>query len=188
MDPTSPPTPPAWVPDLLAAVDRAFAVIGADTPGWPDPHTDGEVDDAEYSRYTDPGRYRILARRVEAWAEVLAERGLATTTETPLATGEGTPGWLRGRRRADQIERVYRVAPRAPGGHELLCGVVVIDGEPLGLDVGVRPAGSPDDPGRCLTSIPYCGCDACDDGSAMLLDELDRCFLDLAPGDPAVSR
>ncbi|NPC96186.1 DUF6226 family protein [Nocardioides sp. zg-DK7169] len=181
------PTTAAAVRDLLAAVDRAFAVIGADTPGWPDPHPDGEVDDEEYSRYTDPGKYRILARRVEAWAEVLAERGIATTTVAPLVAGEEKPGWLRGRRRADQIERVYRVVPRAPGGHELLCGVVIIDGEPLGLDVGVRPAGSPDEPGRCITSIPYCGCDACDDGSAMLVDELDRCFLALAQSDPAMS-
>ncbi|MQW74955.1 hypothetical protein GHK92_03640 [Nocardioides sp. dk4132] len=183
MDRSSLPTTPTWASDLLAAVDRAFAVIGADTPGWPDPHGDREPDEAEYSRYTDPGKYRILVRRVEAWVEVLADRGLATTSVGP-PTGAT---WLGGRRSTDQIVRVYRIAPRVPGGSELLCGVVTIDGDEFGLDVGVRAADASPASAAPVTSIPYCGCDACDDGSEMLLEELDRCFVALAHGDPVIS-
>ena len=73
---------------LLADVEDAFAQTGADTPGWEDPHHDptapGERRDSrdeEYSRCSDPGKYRILWTRAEAWTRVLTARGWADAVE-----------------------------------------------------------------------------------------------------------
>ncbi|NPC96185.1 DUF6226 family protein [Nocardioides sp. zg-DK7169] len=178
MDPTSLPTTPAWASDLLAAVDRAFAATGADTPGWPDPHWDREPDEAEYSRCLDPGKYRILVRRLEAWIEVLADRDIATVSVGPW-TGAA---WLGADRSPDQLQRVYRIVPRTPRGLELLCGVTIVDEEPFGVDVGIRAGQVPASAPVFLDTLPSCGCDACDDGSAPLLEELDGWFLSVARG------
>ena len=80
--------------DLLADVERAFAVTGADTPPWPDPHLgpNGEdlpVREEEYSRCLDPGKHRILAARAEAWAQVLVAKGWAEREE--IANGAALP-------------------------------------------------------------------------------------------------
>src|SRR5699024_2075680 len=73
--------PPFSAPllDLLADVEHAFAVTGADTPPWPDPHLgpggrDVPVREEEYSRCLDPGKYRIVVTRAEAWAPDLPVR------------------------------------------------------------------------------------------------------------------
>src|SRR5699024_2122424 len=72
--------------DLLADVEHAFAVTGADTPPWPDPHLgpggrDVPVREEEYSRCLAPGKYRIVVTRAEAWAQVLTARGWAGREE-----------------------------------------------------------------------------------------------------------
>ena len=61
---------------LLARVDGldARALAALDLPAWPDPHPDGAPPrEEEYSRVTEPQRYRIAAARARVWAEVLAE-------------------------------------------------------------------------------------------------------------------
>ncbi|SDJ48356.1 DUF6226 family protein [Streptomyces indicus] len=73
--------------DWLRLVDEAFVVTGAGTPAWPDPHPDGEVPDEAYSRCEDPGKYRILAARAEAWTRVLTGRSLAVAESLPAAAG-----------------------------------------------------------------------------------------------------
>jgi hypothetical protein len=97
------PARPAWFGALLAEVDRAFQVSGADTPGWPDPHPDRSPAEDEYSRCSNPGKYRILDTRIEAWAQVLS-RGLATVEEMPAGP------WIDAPRRPDDHRRVRRVA------------------------------------------------------------------------------
>ncbi|MDN6303852.1 MAG: DUF6226 family protein, partial [Brachybacterium sp.] len=82
--------------DLLADGERAFAVTGADTPPWPDPHLgpggrEVPVREEEYSRCLDPGKHRILGARAEAWALVLTERGWAEREE--IIDGAALP-WL----------------------------------------------------------------------------------------------
>ncbi|MFD0450011.1 DUF6226 family protein [Rhodococcus aetherivorans] len=64
--------------ELLDDVDAAFAVTGADTPGWPNPYEGGPGPDEEaYERSTHPERFRIVVARAQAWTKVLLNRGLA---------------------------------------------------------------------------------------------------------------
>lgn len=167
------PTPPAWVDDLLAGVERAFAVTGADTPGWPDPHPDRDPAEEEYSRCLDPGKYRILGSRLDAWAQVLADRGLAVVRDVE-------PGaWVDAPRRTDELARVRAFEPVASGGLTLLAATTLVDREPFGVDLGLSAPGLPT---VLLDTVPDCGCDACDSGSADLLEALDGWMLTVARG------
>jgi len=62
--------------ELIREVEAAFAETGAATPGWPHPHP-GDVRPAEeeYSRESDPAKYRILGARVQAWSRALVATG-----------------------------------------------------------------------------------------------------------------
>lgn len=165
---------PDWVGEMLTAVDRAFEVTGADTPGWPDPHSGGrEPRDEEYSRVSDVSKYRILDTRVDAWVEVLAESGLAETRAVPAES------WIAACRPATDHVRVRRIAPARAGGLALLFATTRVDGAPFGLDVGIVGDGT--DP-VLVEWVPSCGCDACDHGSAELLDHLDGWVLTVAQG------
>lgn len=138
-------------------------------PSWPDPHADRAPSESEYERVSDPQRYRIVAARARLWAEVLAEAG-AAVAEVPLETvtpdGETAPG------QTVLVHRALRVDP--PAG---------VDGAaPLWLVESLTPAGPETLPVLHLSAgrvedlrarFPFCGCDACDDGSDRLLDELD---------------
>jgi len=166
-------TEAAWGDDLRAEVDRVFVRTGADTPGWPDPHPDRSPLDEEYSRVTDVGKYRILDARVDAWVEVLAERGVATATDVPAEP------WVGGLRPASDHLRVRRLTPSAPGGLSFLIATTLVGGEPFGLDVGMTDG---DQDPVLLAMVPDCGCDACDSGSADLLVELDEWILTVARG------
>jgi Family of unknown function (DUF6226) len=173
MNDASPPTRPAWFDVLLAGVDRAFVVTGADTPGWPDPHPDRNPPEEEYSRVSDPGKYRILDARVDAWVQVLAEAGVAATHQVPAQS------WIAAPRPPAELRRVRQVTPVRPGGLTLLFATTLVDGTPFGLDVATVSGG-----GRpvFLDPVPDCGCDACDSGSADLLGTLDGWVLRVARG------
>lgn len=162
-----------WADDFLRRVEAAFVTTGAATPGWEDPHPDRDVLEEEYSRCLDPGKYRILETRVDAWLHVLTDRQLARVTTAP----EGA--WLGGVRDPDAWWRVRQLEPTAEGGMVLLLASTLVDGEPFGLDVGVRAAGLPT---VLIDSVPDCGCDACDSGSADLLETLDGWLLSVAWG------
>jgi hypothetical protein len=173
--PVSPfrPSPrPSWFDPLVAEVDRAFAVTGADTPGWPDPHPDRNPAEDEYSRCLDPGRYRILEARVEAWCQVLSPR-LATVDDEPAGP------WIDAPRRPEEHRRVRRVGPTRQDGLTLILGSTLVGGEPFGLDVAITRRGMPT---AFVDTVPDCGCDACDSGSADLLATLDGWFLTVARG------
>lgn len=171
-DPGTQPTPP-WLSELLHDVDRAFEVTGADTPGWPDPHPDRDPLEEEYSRVTDPGKYRILGARVDAWTRALAEAGLAEIEDAPADE------WIGGRRPASGLVRVRRLRPLRPGGLSVLLATTLVDGAPFGLDVGLAREGERP---VLLAMVPDCGCDACDSGSADLLRSLDDWVLTVARG------
>ncbi len=172
VDNASDPTPP-WAAPLLAAVDRAFLRTGAATPGWPDPHRGAAPRPEEYSRVTEVGKYRILDARLEAWVEVLADADVATTADVAARA------WPGARRPPEHYARVRLVEPVAQGGLSLLAGNNLVDGEPFGLDLGIAS----DREGLVfLAGLPGCGCDACDDGSDALLDEMDGWMLTVARG------
>lgn len=172
MYPFDPPAHPAWFGKLVAEVAHAFETTGADTPGWPDPHPDRDPAEDEYSRCLDPAKYRILDARLDAWTDVLA-RDIARVDE--LTSG----AWLDAPRRPDDHARVRRVAPVVPGGLTLVVANTVVDGEPFGLDLGITGDGMSI---AFLDTLPDCGCDACDSGSADLLATLDGWVLTVARG------
>lgn len=178
---------------LLDEVESVFAEIGADTPGWEDPHrepdgTSRAIADEEYSRCPDAEKYLILWSRAEAWIRVLTGRGWARETIhvdpaevrwlfAPSASLHRTTV-LRPSRIGAQALVIARTAPddapsRAltPGADALLPGLV------LGLGEPAMP----------VETLPQCGCDACDRGSPDLLEMLDIEILSIVDGSSEVA-
>jgi hypothetical protein len=152
---------------LRAAVAEAFVTTGATTPPWPDPHPDlRSPREEEYSRCLDPAKYRIVAARVEAWVQTLTGLGLAVVEETP----DPKAGWQDPPR--VKVDRAIWLRQVRAGAIPLLVGFRALDGAPDAIvTVGVG------EPAVQLTRLPFCGCDACDDGSDYLLRELDKHIL-----------
>lgn len=164
-------TAPAWFAAVLAEVDQTFLETGRDTPAWPDPRPFGQPPaEAEYSRYTDPGKYAILDARLTAWHQVLTTRGIVTTQDVDPRQWP-TPDV--------QPDSIHQLTPTAPGALALLVGHRTTDGSRFGIDLAVT---DPDHGDAFLSGLPFCGCDACDDGSAALLTELDDTIRTIASG------
>ena len=176
---------------LLSEVEEAFAETGADTPGWEDPHRgpDGEDRDSleeEYSRCLNPGKYRILWARAEAWTRVLTARGWATREDVESGDLRAGVRWATPPRLA--LHRTTVLRPRRPGALPLALARTAPDGAAgstdleggdaliLGLVVGIG------DPAVSVSTVPDCGCDACDSGSRDLLEDLDRTLLSIIDG------
>jgi len=154
---------------LLDHVDAAFALTGAHTPGWPNPHQDGLApDEHAYERVTDPDKFQNVEARARAWTHVLLERGWA--------------------RHAAHIEWALR--PYDSGGTDTILEPVAEDAVPLVLtthppvdnDHIVTVTVAAGELAVRLASIPDCGCDGCDHGSATLLEEIDKWVLSVVDG------
>jgi len=160
-------------------VNATFEVTGADTPGWADPHPDRDPVEEKYSRCLDPGRYQILHARLNAWSQVLTARELARVTEEPATN------WLAEAPLSADHSTEIRFEPTRSGGLTLVFRPTLANGSSTGFDVGVHSAelGT-----ALLTRSPDCGCDACDSGSADLLDELDGWVLTVAGGGVVPAR
>jgi Family of unknown function (DUF6226) len=156
-------------PDLLASVDATFEVTGRRFAAWPDPHPDRSPLDEEYSRVADPGKWRIIGARAEAWLVALVEVGLATVERDAAVQWTETPGTV--------VTRSDRLVPRPI---DAVCLVVarsrIADVDDAGVTLGVG------DPAVCIAWIPECGCDACDSGSQSELDQLDAQILAVVSG------
>ncbi|WP_326772591.1 DUF6226 family protein [Streptomyces sp. NBC_01445] len=148
---------------LCRAVDEEFAVTGVDTPPWPDPHPGGEVRDEEYSRCLEPAKYLVLAARAEAWTRALSRLGLAEveTVADPAAIWRRAPDV--------GVSDAVRLHPVRAHAVPLVFGFSAIDKVPR--TVLVVGAG---EPAVSLEQLPDCGCDACDSGSADLLEVVDE--------------
>lgn len=158
---------------LRHAVAVEFATTGAETPPWPDPHPEcGDPLEEEYSRCFDPGKYRILRARADAWVNALIGFGLATfeEVEAPAAA------WW------DEldipIDTVVRLRPLRAGTISLLLAFGSMDG--VRDAVVIVGAGEPT---VQLVTLPDCGCDACDSGSEYLLEEFDEHLLAVVSGE-----
>ncbi|WP_328754158.1 MULTISPECIES: DUF6226 family protein [unclassified Streptomyces] len=156
---------------LGRAVDEAFAVTGVDTPPWPDPHPDGEVRDEEYSRCPAPEKYRVLAARADAWTRALSRLGLA---EVEAVTD---PAAIWRRRPGVAVSGAVRLHPVRADAVSLVFGFSAIDEVPG--TVLVVGAG---EPAVSLEQLPDCGCDACDSGSADLLEAVDDVVIAVVTG------
>ena len=158
--------------------ERVAAVYAAtDRPSWPNPHPDGrDASEEEYSRVTDPDRYRVVLDRARVWLDVLVDELGAVVAP---ASGSGPPS---GMPTTDSPDPLFsrRVLVSVPG--------VV----PLSL---VRGSGSPPslvlaagDGSWTLDQVPDCGCDACDFGSETLLEAVDDAISDFVEGPVVLFR
>ncbi|MYA74672.1 MAG: hypothetical protein F4Y27_08350 [Acidimicrobiaceae bacterium] len=156
------------VVELVESVDAAFVETSRGLAGWEDPHPDRQPSEEEYSRVTNPQKYRILRARAEAWLNALAATGLAEV-ETDIEVEWEEPPWV-------DVVSVQRALPRASGAIPLVFGWTrsEIDG---GVVIGVG------EPTLVVEVIPDCGCDACDSGSQDILDLLDEYVLGVVTGE-----
>lgn len=162
---------------LLDDVDAVFVELGGHTMLWEDPHQlpgggRQDIAEEEYSRILDPEKYRILWIRAEAWSQVLVERGWAS--QEPANSKQQEP-WFGTQNYVMEKRTVLR--PVIAGALPLqLAYCRTEDGElPLLWVGGAEPAVNAHAP-------PACGCDACDDGSAQLLEGLDEAILAVVEG------
>ncbi len=154
---------------LRVAVDAAFAETGDGLAQWPDPHLDRSPRNEEYSRLTNPGKWRIIGARADAWLIAIADLGLAEVERGAPVRWRREPGPM--------ITGTDLIVPFAKGALTLVVArsqlATIAD---AGILLGVG------DPVGCVTWVPGCGCDACDSGSQNELDELDAHILGVVSG------
>ena len=157
------------IEELVAAVDAAFVETGRGLSGWRDPHPNRMPLDEEYSRVTNPQRWKILAARSEAWFEALAAAGLAEIEAEAEVAWQEPPRF--------PAARTIRAVPLAPGAIPLVVAMTGFEGvEWPAVAIG---AGNPAD---VLEVVPDCACDACDSGSQDALDVLDEYVICVVTG------
>ena len=155
---------------VMARVEDTFAGTSRGLSPWPDPRPDGRSPrEEEYSRLLDPEKYRLLSARFEAWAEVLTAEGWCRRFPDTQVEWVASPGVL--------VTRTELLDPVHAGVLPLAAIHSRIDTcDEAGLVLGVGT------PAREVASLPGCGCDACDDGSEPLLEELDEVLWALVSG------
>jgi hypothetical protein len=150
-------------PTVLArAVEDAFARTARGLERWDDPHPppDRVVADEEYSRVTNPAKWRIIGARVDAWIDVLVAADVATVDRDAQVEWDEPPGPI--------LTRTDVLRPTVAGGLPLVIGrsrIDTVDDAGVTLGVGL--------PAAFLHMIPDCGCDACDSGSDAVIEEVD---------------
>ncbi|NUS40963.1 MAG: hypothetical protein HOP97_04975 [Terrabacter sp.] len=110
---------------------------------------------------TDPERYRLLAARSDAWVEAIVAAGLGEAEQVD----PGSVTWAADQHLAPSRTTVVR---GRPGTQPVV--VALLQDETF-VQVGVG------DPVEVIDLQPDCGCDACDTGSADLLDTVDNAFV-----------
>ena len=156
------------VAELIASVDAAFVETGRGLARWEDPHPDRMPLEEEYSRLTNPRKWRILRARAEAWLKALDAGGLAEVDPDASVVWEEQP-------RVDVVG-VQRASPRGSGAIPLTFAWTRFD-DAEGVVIGVG------DPVVVVELVPDCGCDACDSGSQDVLDVLDEYVLGVVTGE-----
>lgn len=143
--------------------DRVEQLYQATEPAvWADPHPDREPTDDEYSQLTDPERYGISHRRTLAWLRACVE-----------LLGASVPPGLPDDLTEVREQRLTLASPR-PGTLPIVVDLKVTELPWVSFGVqGSEP----------MESAPGCGCDACDDGSAGVLVEVDRWFDQVLGGE-----
>jgi hypothetical protein len=167
------------VDDLHASVLQEYERLAM--PSWPDPRPGMASPLAdEYSRVTQPERYRIVQVRARAWARALqAVPGVEAETLTPAPLD--TDGHL------GHFDRGVRLTSQLSGTLALLL---------LERDARIRQGEavlpvlhiSVDRPEISVTMLPDCGCDACDSGSEDLLQAIDETIISIVGGTSVVLR
>ncbi len=161
------------IDEVEASVDAVFSQL--DAPSWSDPHAGRRAQEEEYGRVTDPGRFRVLELRLEAWRGRLVENWGVDVTEPPA------PRTTAGIRPDEEFSTTVTNLWKSPRPGTLALRVTVVENEgltcvQLGIGEDTVPFGY----------LPECACDACDAGSAALLADLDSFLASVASGDLVV--
>ncbi len=138
--------------DLRAQVAAHYDRLGM--PSWPNPHPEPRsVAAEEYSRVTEPERFRIVHARADTWVETL--RALPDVEVQTLTSDCGVrlTSSRSGTLPMVLLSRTVPGSENHPPAATLAIGVS-------------RPA-------VIVETFPDCGCDACDCGSEDLLDAID---------------
>lgn len=153
---------------LLTAVDRHFEATAKGLRRWPDPRdTRGEPADNDYSRVTDPDKWRIVGARSTAWAQALVEYDIADLEQgTSVRWADRDPNGT----------TTDRLIPKKAGAIPIVLERSTIADVDSGLTIGAG------DPAVLAALVPDCGCDACDSGSELELEHLDSVLWDLLCG------
>lgn len=158
---------------LRAATRDAFKIISQSTPGWPDPRPNGEPPSgADFESCEDPGKFRIVAARAEAWIAALTQTGLATAE-----TLEGSDDLWREVPETGPAIRVVRLRPKRESAVPMLFGFCWLQGEPE-----ARVVVGAGEPAAIVGILPQCECDACDVGSNLLVEDFDDAVLNVVTG------
>jgi hypothetical protein len=158
---------------LRAAVRDAFKITGQTTPTWADPRPDGEPPrESDFESCEDPGKFRILAARAEAWTAALTQTGLAEAE-----TLEGSDDLWREVPETGPAIRVVRLRPKRDSAVPMLFGFCWLQGEPE-----ARVVIGAGEPAAVAGISPQCECDACDVGSDLLVEDFDDAVLTVVTG------
>lgn len=151
--------------ELQAQVVEGYERLGM--PSWPDPHRGMAAPrEEEYSRLTEPERYRIVHARARVWADKLVDvPGVKAEALAPAPLDE--EGHL------GLFDRGVRLTSSRPSTLPLLLlerDARVHEGHKslAVLHISVY------EPAFALEMLPDCGCDACDGGSTDLLRAIDE--------------
>lgn len=166
------------VDELQARVASSYADLAL--PSWADPHPDRRSPaEEEYSRLTDPQRYRIVHARARVWAATLVDvLGVRRETLSPTPRSDAGP---------EAFDRGVRLVPRRTGTLPLLLlerdvPTPTGDASLAVLSIGVVR------PDLVVERQPDCGCDACDCGSEDLLEAVDETVRSVVRGPFVVLR
>ncbi|WP_024793698.1 DUF6226 family protein [Tomitella biformata] len=155
--------------EICALLQEVDARSSPPSLGWPDPHPHGTVPtEDEYERCPNPEKFQLVAARARAWATVLLGRGWARE--------ESGVRWA-----LPPMESGGRDAVLVPSASGAVPLVLTIH-EPTSDQHIVTVSIGAGDPAVRLASVPDCGCDGCDHGSAALLEELDSWALSVVDG------
>ncbi|OLT51935.1 hypothetical protein BJF89_05685 [Corynebacterium sp. CNJ-954] len=150
--------------EILAAVDREYAADPLSAVTWENPHPDLEVRDEEYSRVTDPERFRIVGARVDAWERALV--GLRLAHSEPIVTPSS---W-----RQSPSQEAVLLTPEAEGARALVMAKGAFDDTPATVLIAGTGGGEHGSGLREIGDEPDCACDGCDGGSDRLLEAVDE--------------
>jgi hypothetical protein len=171
---------PAWQ-RIMREVEDAFAVTGASTPGWDDPHEKlpGDQSSPEdwYSRVSHPERFEIIWARAKAWEDVILRHGWARRSQyraDQLTWAHDAP---------DPSTPVTVLEPVQPGGGDL---VLAWWGGPNSKWTQAIMIGTRNSLVLPFELIPDCSCDACDYGSECLIEAVDSDIIPVLDGSCSV--
>jgi hypothetical protein len=154
----------ATVGELQAQVAASYDRLGM--PAWPNPHPGmARPSEEEYSRLTEPERYRIVHARARVWADRLADLpGVDVETLAPAPLDD--TGHL------GRFDRGVRLTSPRPDTLPLL--LLERDVRWPGVEASLAVLHvSVARPQVAVERLPDCGCDACDYGSDDLLQAID---------------